>query len=246
MIKAILIKPTSFGYHHLALSLKRLLENDKGRLAKQYIEDLDKCQYEMLMRQGENRESMPSHASTIMQRRKAEMRESRDVLDDHLTIKFLQADIKPTNKNKANISFDTKYQRRQHQARYDPDIGRERHERQRSVLQCPKNPTIIHYDGNEDNVILVDKIVKYLDKASEMSSNTIAIYDKAILYRQISRPEKALEVLKHLMRNKEEFSTKVMLANIYEQAANCISDILLDPKNYKSDKVNEMQSNRYF
>ncbi|XP_045195902.2 uncharacterized protein LOC123551215 [Mercenaria mercenaria] len=110
-------------------------------------------------------------------------------------------------------------------------------------IKCPRQPIRINY---EENKVVVDTIIAHLDKASGMSSNIVAIYDKALLYRQIEQSENALNVLEHLMQNENEFSSNVMLANTYEQAAFCINDILSKTDTDDMEKREQMQVDRDF
>ncbi|XP_053398065.1 uncharacterized protein LOC123551214 [Mercenaria mercenaria] len=107
-------------------------------------------------------------------------------------------------------------------------------------VKCPRHPIRINY---EENKVVVDTIIAHLDKASEMSSNIVAIYDKALLYRQIEQSENALEVLEHLMQNENEFISKVMLENITSRQLFCwksaatLRNILFDKLKIKRTKT---------
>ncbi|XP_060605835.1 uncharacterized protein LOC132758287 isoform X2 [Ruditapes philippinarum] len=186
LTRAIKIKPTSFGYHHIALTFKRLLEKNKGKLARQLLDVHMGCE---------------------------------DGIKN-----FSQLSINPSNRGT-----------------YIPcDPSRPK---KKSGIKCPKELIIIDYNEHKP---VVDKIIAYLDTSYELSSNTNAIYDKALLYRQISQPESALKVLEDLSQNYDKFISRIMLANIYEQSAFCISDMLLNSNDVKMNERSEMEEVRDF
>ncbi|XP_060563128.1 uncharacterized protein LOC132722620 [Ruditapes philippinarum] len=189
LTRAIQIKPTSFGYHHIALTFKRLLELNRGGLARQLLQRFMDC---------------------------------KDGIEN-----FPQISTKPERcRNRGtNIAFDRSRLK------------------SRSGIKCPKEPIIIDYNEHK---LVVDKVIAYLDTSYEMSSNTNAIYDKALLYRQISQPETALTVLTDLLQNNDKFNTRIMLANIYEQSAFCISDMLLNSYDGKMNEKRDLEATRDF
>ncbi|XP_060563127.1 uncharacterized protein LOC132722619 [Ruditapes philippinarum] len=355
LLKAIQIKPTSFGYHHIALSFKRLLEFGDGALARKLQEIPLDCQqgsvqsdktdedatevsethfehskgdsiglfttmssskfnniaagnpttiqmqfHETNTRMSDNNNHKPrssyrtrihnNYRSTVykshnqmfkayrgqnvgipffetpVQPNNKEThvtRQSSDAAVDYLTGTFSQLDINPQRGNAITFPVYGHYNSRtfrDRSQRYDrrpynrcsykrfcnrvtnSPCGPSR-QKSKIGIKCPKKPISIDYNEHKP---VVDKVIAYLDKAFEMSSNTVAIYDKAILYRQISQPENALKVLDNLLQVNDQLIPKIMLANIYEQSAFCINDMFLISDDINMNKRRDMEEDRDF
>ncbi|XP_060563125.1 uncharacterized protein LOC132722617 [Ruditapes philippinarum] len=300
LTRAIEIKPTSFGYHHIALTFKRLLEINKGGLARQLLERHKDCTNGQIKSFGErndvdgpegnptNRSSRSLHRNEIQQNYIVGEDKSQDqMLEAHrsvttaletamqslnkrrrdmqqssftLTGNFSQLDLNPQRGNVNSFPVDKQYFPRRAQLPLHRD---QRHVRRpnnlyfrkrgtdipdgpsrlnsKSGIKCPKQPKIIDYNKHKS---VVDKIIVYLDTSFEMSTNTNAIYDKALLYRQISQPKTALKILEDLSKNNDKFNTPIMLANIYEQSAFCISEMLHQNNDFKMNEKCELEAAR--
>ncbi|XP_053399560.1 uncharacterized protein LOC123557232 [Mercenaria mercenaria] len=112
-----------------------------------------------------------------------------------------------------------------------------------NAVKCLRSPKLIDYEKHKD---VIDTAISHLDKSTRISSNTAALYDKAVLYRQIKQSDKALEVLESLMQNEDDLCSSVTLANAYELAAFCISDIIDNHEIVDEERAQQLIDDRQF
>ncbi|XP_053375922.1 uncharacterized protein LOC128547363 [Mercenaria mercenaria] len=92
-----------------------------------------------------------------------------------------------------------------------------------TFVKSPLKQKPIDYRKNK---IVADEIIRCFEKSIEISFNTAAIYDKGLFYRQLGMLDKALESFEYLIRNEEGHSSRLDMANAFEQAGLCLSQML--------------------
>ncbi|XP_053375923.1 uncharacterized protein LOC123529233 [Mercenaria mercenaria] len=90
-------------------------------------------------------------------------------------------------------------------------------------VKSPLQPKPINYEANKD---AADKILGYFNMSVKKAFNTAAMYDQALFYRQLDMIEKALELFEQLIKNEDDHSSRVDLANAFEQAGLCLQQML--------------------
>ncbi|XP_045172997.2 uncharacterized protein LOC123534707 [Mercenaria mercenaria] len=106
---------------------------------------------------------------------------------------------------------------------YEPMEGQgKRSARKMLPVKSPLYLKSIDYTENKD---VADMILQYLDKSVEIAFNTGAMYDKGLFYRQLGMTGKALESFEYIIKNEDEHSSRMYLANAYEQAGICLRDM---------------------
>lgn len=194
--KAIEIKETSFAHHHLALSLKTMIELNHGY--HYYGNKNRSTKLKTTLR------TFQTHTSA-----------------SPLTVKPSEGDLCHLTEQLQNQTLSNKHAN-QEKSNMVPNTHLGSLKIQRSLLNAIKSPKMITQplEGRKfDNDIA--KTFYHLQKSFEIGLNLSAKYDEGILLRQLSRTDEALKSFKIIIQNRDR-SNPMLLANVYEQAAFCL------------------------
>jgi len=100
----------------------------------------------------------------------------------------------------------------------------------KNAIKSPR--TVEIYRGN---LILLEAI-ECLQKAIDISPGEPMLYDKALVYRMLDLPEKALETLNLITAKKTITISDIFLVSVYNQKAMCLRDLQT-----KSDGIDEKE-----
>lgn len=93
----------------------------------------------------------------------------------------------------------------------------------RRCIKSPRKCQNINIIGNEETIEL---ILFHLNESYKIGMNINAVYEKGLLFRQISKANDALETFRCLIRGDYGTCSLVTLANAYEQAGLCLDELL--------------------